>query len=125
MVGSVWFDDLVVREYDAEKEVCIGDNLIKNGGFEEDNIDEIKSFEITEADGKIKAEIKKYNSYTTDCYIASYDVNGKLIEVTKAEADTQGELMQTVTPEISAGENVATVKAFVWDGMTPVVVKIK
>jgi hypothetical protein len=123
--GTIWFDDIVVREYDTATGKCVGDNLLKNGGFEPCSIDKIHSLNFTEQNGTITAEITKYNSYESDAYLATYDENGMMISVDKVNADSQGELMQSVYPSVNAGNNVAKVKAFVWDRFEPVGISVQ
>ena len=116
--GTIWFDDIVVREYDAENGICVGDNLLSNGGFELTNNNKVRaiSFDGTET---VSANVELYNAYNASAYIATYDETGKLVSVNKVDADSQGNLMQTLTPSVTVGSGVKEIKAFVWNGMNP------
>lgn len=123
--GTMWFDDFVLREYDQESGKCIGNNILADGGFEADNIDEVKSISFKETGDKIRANIIKYNSYLTKCYVASYDSAGRMLELDVVPANEDGELVQNVTGEVNAGANVDQVRVFVWKDMMPVATALK
>lgn len=112
--GTVWIDDLVVREYDSASGKCVGDNLLSNGGFEPSNTNKIYSVNFTEAGGSITANITKYNSYESTAIIASYNSSGDLLEAAFVGPSTQGDLMQSAAPSISTRADIASVRAFVW-----------
>lgn len=108
---ALWIDDMQVREINENGEYISG-NLLPDGGFEL-TTDKVIKKQITDN----KAEITLYNAVGADCYFASYDEDGRLVEVEKASYDSDGALVQTFTPEVAEG---ATYKTYIWNDMTPV-----
>jgi len=117
--GTFWFDDICVREFDTVTGKCIGDNLYANGAFEE-NADKIQNVVITEDEEYAYASIDVYNAYGLDYYIATYNNDKRFLYAVRANANGDGDLIQTISGKVPFSSDVKTVKVFAWDGIKPI-----